>query len=376
MQWPVLRPGSSGEAVRLLQIQLNAIAAIFSEYRAVGSAGGNFGPNTEAAVRHLQRVENIAVDSSVGPETRARILALLNKMAQQRGRAFMPQYNVREWLISGKNRPGVQITPKFITVHQTGNPRAGANAAAHRNYAQNNDRQVSYQWVVDDREAILCVPENEVAWHAGRDANYNSIAIEICENEDADKDLIYSVAVHRIASIALDNNFNLDQIRTHQSWTGKTCPHQLIPVFHQMLADIGATMEAIIASQQPEPPMEPEPPTEPDPPQEPEPPAEPEPPQEPEPPAEPETPGNWLTRLVSWLISVLFNWLRRRSDRESAFTSIELAWIISESLAEDIKLLNDDELISRRQFLQNQLSELQTELKPFTGRSIDTYNEQ
>jgi len=36
--------------------------------------------------------------------------------------------------IERANRPGYALTPKFITIHDTGNPNVGANAKAHSIY--------------------------------------------------------------------------------------------------------------------------------------------------------------------------------------------------------------------------------------------------
>lgn len=376
MRWPVLQRGSTGEAVRLLQTQLNVFAAAFPEFISSGPVDGSFGPVTETAVRNLQKVERITLDGIVGPQTRGKILEVLERMAAKIGRPFMPQYRTREWLITGKNRPEIAITPKFITIHQTGNPRVGANAAAHRNYAMTNDRSVSYQWSNDDNEAILIIPENEVAWHAGREANYNSIAIEICENLDADLDRVYAVAINKIAEIALRHGFKLDQIRTHQSWTGKTCPHGLLPELHQVLADVGATMQTLTNPQPlPEPPPEPEPPAPaPDPSPEPEPPA-PEPqPSDPEP--TPAPPQDFLSRLLSALISWLLGWLQRRQGQSPFFTNLELAWLEAETMEEDLTLLEDARLIAHRQFILDKVMALKALLLPFLSSKLDKFNDQ
>lgn len=65
--------------------------------------------------------------------------------------------------ITGKNRPGTRIKVQYLTIHETGNTNVGADAAAHRNYAQNNDRGVSYHWTVDDKAAIQVLPDTEMA---------------------------------------------------------------------------------------------------------------------------------------------------------------------------------------------------------------------
>ncbi|HIK46822.1 MAG TPA: peptidoglycan-binding protein [Leptolyngbyaceae cyanobacterium M65_K2018_010] len=60
---PVLRPGMQGEAVRQLQQKLRA-KGVYS-----GPIDGIFGSQTEAAVRQVQRSNNLTVDGIVGPAT-------------------------------------------------------------------------------------------------------------------------------------------------------------------------------------------------------------------------------------------------------------------------------------------------------------------
>jgi peptidoglycan hydrolase-like protein with peptidoglycan-binding domain len=63
MAEPVLRLGSSGDAVRQLQSALRALG--FDP----GAVDGQFGPRTEAAVKAFQRAQGIAVDGVVGDIT-------------------------------------------------------------------------------------------------------------------------------------------------------------------------------------------------------------------------------------------------------------------------------------------------------------------
>src|SRR4051812_22956098 len=63
MAEPVLRPGSSGDAVRQLQVALQGLG-----YNP-GAIDGQFGSRTEAAVKAFQRAQGIAVDGVVGDIT-------------------------------------------------------------------------------------------------------------------------------------------------------------------------------------------------------------------------------------------------------------------------------------------------------------------
>ena len=63
MAEPLLKKGSTGEAVRELQVALNALG-----YN-TGAVDGQFGAQTESAVRTFQQDRGITADGVVGPIT-------------------------------------------------------------------------------------------------------------------------------------------------------------------------------------------------------------------------------------------------------------------------------------------------------------------
>lgn len=68
-------------------------------------------------------------------------------------------------------RPGISRTGfRGITVHNTSNWSKGAGALNHAKYLQNGGKYnyVSWHYVIDKDYAVRCVPENEVAWCAGK----------------------------------------------------------------------------------------------------------------------------------------------------------------------------------------------------------------
>lgn len=82
----------------------------------------------------------------------------------------------------GGNRPGTPLHPLGVTVHRTGDP--GASARAVRDYfdTPRPGNPSSAHYVVDaSGDIIRCIPEGEVAWHAGAAANSRDIGIETCE---------------------------------------------------------------------------------------------------------------------------------------------------------------------------------------------------
>jgi N-acetylmuramoyl-L-alanine amidase len=150
----------------------------------------------------------------------------------------VPNINLKTELISpGRpNRPGDKIHPTFITIHNTDNSDKGANASAHSKFVRNtgyyllNGKKhwVSWHCTVDDTQMIQQLPFNEMAYHAGANANQTSIAIEICMNSDGDQDTANENAVNLTAALMKDLDIDIDHVRTHESWTGKKCPVLLL----------------------------------------------------------------------------------------------------------------------------------------------------
>ena len=143
--------------------------------------------------------------------------------------------NIRPDLIS-HNRPRTRLSPTSVTVHNTGNP----NTTAQNNrdfFANHPQARVSYHWVVDDIHAIQCIPENEIAWHAGAVANGQSLGVGVCEFADHRRQAeANSNAAKLIAQILRRYGWRLDQITTHKAWTGKNCPSQLLPMWQRFLS--------------------------------------------------------------------------------------------------------------------------------------------
>lgn len=135
--------------------------------------------------------------------------------------------------LTGRNRPGIPMKPRYTVYHETSNESPGANAAMHQRYLQNLENnpagtQVSYHFVVDDREIIQCIPINEVAWCQGDGSgpgNSYGISIEQCVNSDGNrkKAEYNAVILHR----ALIKKLGLE-LRKHQDFNGKTCPLKIL----------------------------------------------------------------------------------------------------------------------------------------------------
>lgn len=126
-------------------------------------------------------------------------------------------------------RPGNAMIPESITIHNTGNPRS--TARNERDWLINPENTViaSYHIVIDEREAIECIPLSENAWHAGDDGsgpgNRTSIGIELCESGNYAQ--IVENGVKLVASMLRERGWGVDRLRRHFDWSGKICPRKM-----------------------------------------------------------------------------------------------------------------------------------------------------
>jgi len=120
---------------------------------------------------------------------------------------------------------------KWITVHETDNERATANADAHgRLQAGGNSRSASWHYTVDEKEAVQSFNHNVKCWAGGDglgNGNSNSIHIEICVNSDGNYKKAVQNAAELVKKIMKDENIPLANVVQHNHWSGKNCPSKM-----------------------------------------------------------------------------------------------------------------------------------------------------
>ena len=153
------------------------------------------------------------------------------------------KYNevIKRHLSLNKKRTGKKLDFKWITVHNTGNPKSSADN--ERRWLDNPENTTSTGWhiVLDGKEAIEAIPLDEIAYHAGTsEDNSTSIGIEICDSAGTAAE---KQAIELIASLLIMKNWGIDKVRTHKSWSGKICPHIILPRWNQFIKDIEAEIQ-------------------------------------------------------------------------------------------------------------------------------------
>ena len=125
------------------------------------------------------------------------------------------------------NRPNRKFAgglEDYITIHQTGNRKRGADA-----HARWLARAAPYSWhaTIDDAEMWQSLSWDEQGWHAGDGGggpgNTRSIGLEICMNEGIDAEAAAANAASLVAHLR-SLGHGRKGIVQHNHWTGKNCP--------------------------------------------------------------------------------------------------------------------------------------------------------
>lgn len=139
-------------------------------------------------------------------------------------------------------RPGDKGVKESITVHNTGLPGVPAVNFRKSLARADNMEYASFHIVVDDTQAIECIPLDETAYHCAHEyGNAHSIGIEICEVEGAEHK-----AAELIASMLNERGWGTDRVTTHQRWNGKYCPRLLLPKWDSFIELIKSKMKRTI----------------------------------------------------------------------------------------------------------------------------------
>ncbi|MFA6808812.1 MAG: cell wall-binding repeat-containing protein, partial [Eubacteriales bacterium] len=98
------------------------------------------------------------------------------------------------------NRSYSSLNPVGFVIHSTATP--GATAQSIYNYFNSAYRAASAHYTTDWNELVQLIPENEVAWHAGKTANSRYLSIEMCEPEGTNPQEFQKVWDHTVLLVA------------------------------------------------------------------------------------------------------------------------------------------------------------------------------
>ena len=122
------------------------------------------------------------------------------------------------------------MKPRYIVCHNTANDASAENEVK---YMISNNNQVSFHIACGDSSVVQGLPLNRNAWHAGDgngNGNRKSIGVEICYSLSGG-DRYYKAednAAIVVAQLMKQYNIPISKVRTHQSWSGKYCPHRML----------------------------------------------------------------------------------------------------------------------------------------------------
>jgi len=156
------------------------------------------------------------------------------------------------------NRPGTAMKPKFITIHNTDNSKAGADAEAHARYVKGPDaqkRMVSWHYTVDSKQIYKHLPLSEQGFHAGtKQGNQRSIGIEICMNRDGVQRDADERAALLVAVLMRELNLPIKAVVTHNHWSGKKCPQLLLKkgAWEKFLSSVQGFLDGLEEEAEPE----------------------------------------------------------------------------------------------------------------------------
>lgn len=122
---------------------------------------------------------------------------------------------------------------RYLVIHDTGNPRPGADAIAHYRYFGGGNRQASAHYFVDDKGVVQIIEDAWAAWHCGDGrgrygiTNFNSIGIEICINQDGNYEKAVENTLTLTRELMVFYGISKDHVLRHYDASRKICPRSM-----------------------------------------------------------------------------------------------------------------------------------------------------
>lgn len=134
-----------------------------------------------------------------------------------------------------QGRTGERHRIRWLVIHETGNPAAGADAAMHNRYlhsVEQKDVPLSWHYTVDDHQIYHHLPDSERGYHASDTkvrggGNDCGIGIEICVNADGNYAQAVDNTAHLAAELLRRYHLDISDVKQHGDFTNKNCPEHL-----------------------------------------------------------------------------------------------------------------------------------------------------
>lgn len=159
-------------------------------------------------------------------------------------KAIKVPYQIENIPSNTQKRPGIERQIKYIVIHNTANAKSSAQNERDYLVNENNMSSTSFHIVVDDHEIIEAIPVTEVAFHAGnREGNQKGIGIEICESGNYGK--AETNAAKLTAYLMKKYHLSIEDVKTHQDFSGKECPRKILDHWDTFIADVEKNYQSL-----------------------------------------------------------------------------------------------------------------------------------
>lgn len=135
-------------------------------------------------------------------------------------------------------------TISYIVIHDTANPRSGADADSHYTFFNSGDQSSSADFFVDDTKALQVNDYyHYYTWHCGdggrgaKIQNRNSVGVEICVNQDGNYAKALDNARQLTRRLMKELHVDVRHVVRHQDASGKNCPASMSAADWQAFLD-------------------------------------------------------------------------------------------------------------------------------------------
>lgn len=146
---------------------------------------------------------------------------------------------------------------KYIVIHDTGNPSAGAGATAHKKYFLTTERKASADFLVEEDTVIkLNNYLKYFTWHCGDGrgkfgiTNSNSIGIEMCINKGSNYQKTVNNTIKLTYKLMKELGIDEKHVVRHYDASRKRCPGSMMANNWTKWGNFKAALKDYIAEQE------------------------------------------------------------------------------------------------------------------------------